>query len=204
MKFEHIPQFTRCAGYAVDIPWSHLLTSLKTYIEDYKLDIDPDFQRAHVWDDTKRTRYVEYALRGGMSGGDIYTNCPEWNNGGRDDFVLVDGKQRLEAVCKFLRNEIPAFGALYNEYEDELILTGPRFRWHVNDLATRIEVLQWYLDLNTGGVIHTEDELDRVRGLLVAEKANPNPKDVARAKKRIKEAAERKTRYAAQKERRRG
>jgi hypothetical protein len=29
--------------------------------------------------------------------------------------------------------------------------------------------LQWYLDLNDGGVVHTKEELDKVRGLLTLE-----------------------------------
>lgn len=194
-KFQDIPQFTRSAGYAVDLPWDAFLESLDRYVSHHKLDLDPDFQRAHVWDDQKRIRYVEYMFRGGASGMDIYTNCPGWMSGSHGDFVLVDGKQRVDAVCKFLRNEIPAFGSLYKDYTDMLPLT-TRFRWHVNDLPTRSEVLQWYLDLNSGGVVHTEDELAHVRALLVAEKANPNPKDVARAAKMEKERAENKARWA--------
>jgi hypothetical protein len=42
----------------------------------------------------------------------------------------------------------------------------------VNDLKTREEVLQWYLDLNSGGVVHTEEELNRVREMLEKEKGN--------------------------------
>lgn len=194
-KFEDIPQFTRSAGYAADIPWSDLLRSLDRYLAQ-GLDIDPDFQRAHVWDDAKRSRYVEYVLRGGASGYDIYTNCPGWSAGDqRSDFVLVDGKQRLEAACKFLRNELRVFGHLFDEYTDRLPLAGARFRWHVNDLATRQEVLQWYLDLNAGGVVHTPAELDRVRRLLEIEKANPNPraatKERAEARRRRMEQAKR-------------
>lgn len=190
VRFEDIPQFTRGATYAVDIPWDSLLRSLDNYLEA-GLDIEPDFQRGHVWDDVKRRRYVEYVLRGGASGYDIYTNCPEWNRGGREDFVLVDGKQRLEAVCKFLRNGLTIFGHLFCEYADCIPLTSARFRWHVNDLATRAEVLQWYLDLNSGGVVHTPEELEHVCQLLEAERANPNPRDVARVARIKKEREER-------------
>jgi hypothetical protein len=75
----------------------------------------------------------------------------------------------LEAVRKFLRDEVKAFGNLYSDYEDELHLTGPDFIFNVNDLKTRAEVLQWYIDLNAGGVAHTTDEIDKVRKLLEEE-----------------------------------
>jgi len=192
-RFRDIPQFTRTANYHVNVSWAHLENSLKYYIEDGGLNLDPDFQRAHVWDDDKRRRYVEYILRGGMGGKAIYTNCPDWNSGGRTDFVLVDGKQRIEAATRFLRNELTVFdGHYYRDYEDRLDMITANFSWHVNDLDTRAEVLQWYLDLNSGGVIHTEDELERVRVLLEEEQRNPNPKDVARAAEKMAWRAERK------------
>lgn len=39
-------------------------------------------------------------------------------------------------------------------------------RFHINDLATRAECLQWYLDLNTGGTVHSATELDMVAELM--------------------------------------
>ncbi len=172
MKYRDIPQFTRQAGYAVDVSWDYLPEHIKHYQNDYKLDLDPDFQRPHVWDDTKRTRYVEYILRGGIYGRDVYLNCTGWDSDRIGACVLVDGKQRIEAVCRFLDNKLPIFGGHYRQdFEDRLRITGPSFKWHVNSLKTRAEVLSWYLDLNSGGVVHTEEELDRVRQLLEEEKA---------------------------------
>jgi len=82
--------------------------------------------------------------------------------------VLVDGKQRLNAVLRFLRNEIPAFGHFYREFKDKLSMTGPSFRWHVNDLKGKKAVLNWYLELNAGGTVHTDAELDKVRTMQEA------------------------------------
>lgn len=171
----NIPPFTRMANYTVDVGWS--------YIEDFLqhdcagADLNPDFQRGHVWDDEKRIRYVEYIMREGCGARDIYFNHPTWMNtissGPKTDFLnqmlLVDGKQRLEAVRKFLASELPAFGTLYKNFKGRLAPNGPRFRVHINNLKTRAEVLQWYLDLNDGGVVHSADELARVRALLAAE-----------------------------------
>ena len=39
-----------------------------------------------------------------------------------------------------------------------------------NDLQTREEVLQWYLELNSTGTPHTKKELDRVKALLNRER----------------------------------
>ena len=180
MKFRDIPKFIHGGSYAVDVSWAYLEEWLDAQIKDgTNLDLDPDFQRGQVWDDGKRIAYVEYILRGGMSSKSLWWNCKGWNHGRRDTpLTIVDGKQRLEAVRKFLRSELPIFrsldkrkkGFLYNEFTDKLGIIDAAFRMHVNNLETRKLVLQWYLDLNDGGVVHTEEELFRVRDLLAKEK----------------------------------
>ena len=37
---------------------------------------------------------------------------------------------------------------------------------HVNNLQTHADVVRWYLEMNTGGTPHTDDEITRVRKLL--------------------------------------
>jgi len=170
MKLKDIPQFSR-ANYAVD----HTLNMLPQTIERYrnekpKLNTEPDYQRAHVWNATKQTRYVEFLLRGGVSSRNIYLNCPGWMDKWQGPFELVDGKQRLEACLGFMANKVPVFGGLYlSDFEDNGPSNLISLRFHINNLPTRAEVLQWYLDLNDGGVIHTEDELNKVRQMLAKE-----------------------------------
>jgi hypothetical protein len=176
-KFRAIPQFTRSAKYVADVSWSHLEDHLFGYEKDsatmgMPFELDPDFQRAHVWDREKQIRFVEFVLRGGSSARTILFNCPGWQAvrpRPRPDhrFVLVDGKQRLEAARAFLRGDFKAFGYFYKEYTDRLPLEA-RFTFHVNDLETNAEVLQWYIDVNAGGVAHTTEEIEKVRALLQA------------------------------------
>jgi hypothetical protein len=131
--------------------------------------MDPDFQRGHVWDDLKKISYVEFIIRRGPSSKDIFFNCPGWmgrHNTSWGQMVLVDGKQRINAVMEFLHNKIKAFGYLHSEYED-ILPSECGFVFNVNSLNTRREVLEWYIDMNSGGVVHTEDEIDKVRQLLL-------------------------------------
>jgi hypothetical protein len=169
-----IPQFIQGANYGVDIGWGYLLRFLKQEVEN-GLDLEPNFQRCHVWTREQQIRYVEFVLRGGTSGNMIQTNCPGYQDGNKHGpYVLVDGKQRLNAVVCFLKDEFRVFegrsyGGFYSDYACmDMLVT--RFRWNVNDLSTRAEVLQWYLDLNTGGTVHTSEEIARVRILLHLEK----------------------------------
>ena len=38
--------------------------------------------------------------------------------------------------------------------------------FNVNNLKTKAEVLVWYIEFNTGGTVHTEEEINKVKMLL--------------------------------------
>jgi hypothetical protein len=172
MKFSDIPKFTKDAAYKVNISWGYLEDWLKQQASDCPLDLSPEYQRDHVWTEQQQIRYVEYILRGGKTGREIHFNCPNWMNFGKKPnkwyttIELVDGKQRLHAVLRFLRDEISVFGHKYSEFEGPLRLSGPDFIIHVNNLQTPKEVLQWYVDMNAGGTVHTEAEINKVRKMI--------------------------------------
>ena len=58
------------------------------------------------------------------------------------------------------------FGYYRKDYTDRTDMIRVRFEFIVNNLQTRREVLQWYLDLNTGGTVHTSEEIKKVKNLL--------------------------------------
>lgn len=173
-RFRNIPQLTDYGGASqTDVSLSYLEQYLQSLLDD-GMDLNPDFQRGHVWTEEQQIRFVEFQLRGGVSGRLIFLNCSNWHKVAKPkDFVLVDGLQRITANLRFLRNEIPAFGTYYKDFEDRLpAMTGPSLRFVINDLPTRAAVLQWYLELNDGGTPHSQEELDRVRALLKAEQTS--------------------------------
>ena len=161
MRFQDIPQFTR-AKYSVDIGWGYL----ETAVQDYKIDLEPEYQREHVWTPDQQSAYVEYMLRGGESGKDLYFNYAIVDNPNKERTEIVDGKQRLTAVRLFMADKLPAFGLTLSQFEDRLVSMTIRFTFNINDLQTEAEVIQWYLDLNYAGTPHTEEERARVQKLL--------------------------------------
>ena len=165
-----IPRPLYFDGYHVNSSMERLAGQVEELAGRDTLELEPDFQRSHVWDDAQRTAYVEYVLMGGISSTTLYFNSTSWSNPEvtNGTFQLVDGLQRYTAVTKFINNEIPAFGRLYNEREGKM--RGMPLSICINSLSTRKEVIEWYLLLNDGGVVHTRDELDRVRSLLEKEK----------------------------------
>jgi Protein of unknown function DUF262 len=171
MRYQDIPQMTPWGGYSVDVRWSYLETWLAGFPSAC---LDPEFQRHYVWTEQQKIRYVEFALRGGRSGKDILWNCPDWNTTAiYDRMAIVDGKQRINAVRQFMRDELAVFGHTRSQIDGRLPTFNASFKMHVNDLVDPADVLQWYLDVNSGGTQHTDDELDRVRRLMEQMRVKP-------------------------------
>lgn len=60
MKFSDIEKLTAWSGYSVNVEWNSLEQTLNQYKEHYNLDMNPDFQRGHVWTQGKQIGYVVY------------------------------------------------------------------------------------------------------------------------------------------------
>lgn len=146
---------------------------------EFVVDLDPDYQRAHVWTAEQRRAYLEYVLRGGKVSNRIVFTCADGRPSISKLWSLTDGKQRLETVRAFLRDEIRVFsssalsteGYLASEIED-LRAVGLRFDICVVQVGSRAEQLALYLALNTAGTPHSAEEIARVQAMLDAELAN--------------------------------
>ena len=153
-SFKAIPQFTRAGSYAVDIPLDRVPKWVANEQEDPGLVLTPEFQRGHVWTKKQQVAYLEFLLRGGRTGRDLYFNYPSQH------------VQGLTAIQRFFGNELKVFGSYFREYTDTIRMTTNTVRIHVNDLQTEKEVLNWYLEMNAGGTPHSKTELARVKALL--------------------------------------
>jgi hypothetical protein len=176
-RFQDIPQFVREGSYQINVGIDYI----EHWLRDHQkpgcgevLNLDPDFQRGHIWTPRQQKAWLEYLFRGGRSGRIIYFNHPGWQGNYQGDFVLVDGKQRLEAIRRFLANEIKVFGSYFREFTDKPRMSNGDLLFNINTLRTRAEVLSWYLQMNFGGTPHPKKELDRVLKLYEKETGRTN------------------------------
>lgn len=168
MKFKDIPQFMRCGHWECDYSINRFVAEIERMEKKEGLILNPDFQRGHVWSEDQQIKYVEFILQGGKTGKVVYLNHPNWISGrytNENDFVCVDGLQRITALKRFIHNEIKIFWHYYNEFKGNLRIMH-NMKINVNDLQTRKEVLQWYIEMNEGGTPHTQSEIDKVKELL--------------------------------------
>jgi hypothetical protein len=142
-------------------------------VEEYGIDMDPDYQRGHVWTTAQQSAFVGHLLEGGRVQPLIINQGPD---GQMNPAELVDGKQRMTACLAWSRDEIPAVisdGRKF--YLSDLDEDGQRqCRMGIGMIygivmLTRPECLKLYLRLNSCGVAHTEAELARVREMLAKE-----------------------------------
>lgn len=165
MRFRDIPQFPH-SYYRIDSDWKYLNEQLESWHRPEMgspLILNPDFQRGHVWTPEQQTAYVEYALKGGTMGREIYFNCSSWQGKYNTPTFCVDGLQRLTAAQEFVNDRLRAFGHLYSEFEDRCMTT---FSLHMLKVKNKRELLKVYLDFNSGGTPHNPAELERIEKMI--------------------------------------
>lgn len=156
--------FVTRTRYNVTVGIDSLRWHIERYTSNYELDFDPPFQRGYVWHDWQKKAYVEYLISGGVSGREIYFNAPHWMGDVPEvKMVIVDGKQRISALLDFIDGKFSIFeGAFFNDlrYEDKGQLT---LNFNVNDITDYKDVVRWYISMNTGGSMHTEDDIAKAK-----------------------------------------
>lgn len=154
--YQDIPQISS-AHYIIDVWLEELPHTIDFYKKWWNLNMSPEYQRWYVWTEEQRIKYVEYFLKWGRSWREIYLNCPRWQRNAEKKMEVVDWKQRLSALLDYLDNKFPAFWHYHKEYS--WFMQCPSLKIHINDLENPKDIVQWYLDMNTGWAIHTEEDL---------------------------------------------
>ena len=149
---------------------------------DLRLNLTPDYQRGRVWTDQQASRFIGFLAEGGEAPTVIVQRWPSSRHGDQPLDEVVDGLQRLTAIIRFARGEIPLetmdgevayVHDLSPEDQRHLMGTaGLKITLQMVQLPTRAAVLALYLRLNRGGTPHSESEIRRVQELLNAERAN--------------------------------
>jgi len=176
MRIE-IPKYIETGSWECDYSLERLVNAIEgwsinpSYEGEAKLQMNPDFQRGHVWTEKQQLSYVEALLSGGAKNAMvIYLNNPNWiqhSDRPYKDFVCVDGLQRYTAIKRFVRGEIKPYGYTWEEYNEGFSFRlSHSIKININDLPTRKDVLTWYLEMNSMGTPHTQDEIFKVKKML--------------------------------------
>lgn len=143
-------------------------------------DLNPDYQRGHVWTTDQAEKFMGHFIEGGpippvyVQRYESSENAPaEIKATYYDHAEVVDGQQRLRAVKAWVKGDI-----------DAVLSNGRRIRYADLDEVdlrmlrslqiafidmSRKDRLDFYIKLNRGGTVHSDAEIDRVRVLRAAE-----------------------------------
>jgi hypothetical protein len=170
MNYKDIPVISRPV-FRATYSWDFILEQWVNVRGDMKVELQPDFQRGYVWTQEQQISYIENMLKGHSAGREVFFNHPTWGtfeNATEYPIQCVDGQQRIGAVVEFMENRLPIFGGHYFKDIGGRLPVGDRafIYVNVNNLKNKKDVLQWYIDLNAGGTVHTSEEIERVRRLM--------------------------------------
>lgn len=148
---------------------------------DVLLELNPEFQRGHVWNLDKQIAFVENLLRGIDINKIIRFNDLTMHPHDNADEVLqnkiicIDGLQRLTAIIDFIDGKYKIFNNQLS-YEDILnnpdkplmrrIFNGALLQFDFLQITSYKEVLEYYIDLNTGGIAHTQADIQIAKDIL--------------------------------------
>lgn len=139
---------------------------LKARVGD-TFDINPDYQREHVWTKEQRELFLGFFLENGRMPLIFLQDDNDWVT----PFEVIDGKQRLTSCVMFIDGEVCArlsdgrsvWWRDFNERDRRMV---PSIKCGIVRLESRAEVLRFYLKLNRGGTVHSDEEIARVQALL--------------------------------------
>jgi hypothetical protein len=137
------------------------------------LEMNPDFQRGHVWTPAQQQSFIENVIRGLVSESAmlIQFNCPNWEDDDVESDLpmglqCIDGLQRYTAVQAYLNGEFKPFGLSIDDMKHSgFALHRHHFKIAMFNFKNKVDILDHYLAFNCAGTPHSEEEIARVRAM---------------------------------------
>jgi Protein of unknown function DUF262 len=138
----------------------------------FGLDLDPDYQRDHVWSIEDKVSLIDSIFNHIDIGKFVYVYLEWAENDGKYAYEVLDGKQRIRAILDFYEDKFPYKGKYFSELSnrDHDHFDGYQISYAEIRNATREQKLRYFLKLNTGGHIMSKEHLEKVREMLELER----------------------------------
>lgn len=149
--------------------------------ENVLLELNPEFQRGHVWKLNQQIAFVENLLRVIDINKTIrFNDLTMRPHNDADDIlknkiICIDGLQRLTAIIDFVDGKYKVFNNQLS-YDDILnhpdkasmrrIFNSALLQFEFLQITSYKEVLEYYIDLNFGGVAHTPADIQIAKDIL--------------------------------------
>lgn len=148
------------------------LSSLLSLALDRGVIDNPDYQRGYVWTLEDKQRLIASVMAERNIGSFLFVKYDYEAYKGK--LVVLDGKQRLNALVEFYTGRYMYEGKFYHQLSR---IDRARFESHRVAYAhldgqrmSRAKLLEMFLEMNEAGVPQSEEHLNMVRELLAKEK----------------------------------
>jgi hypothetical protein len=135
----------------------------------FGINFEPEYQRDYVWEIQDKINLVDSIFNNVDIGklAFIRYNTEQWSKLGFG-YEILDGKQRIKAILDFYEDRFKYQGKYFSDLSH-------RDQWHFENYPislaeasnlTRKQILRYFIKLNTGGKIMSEEQINKVRQLL--------------------------------------
>jgi hypothetical protein len=132
---------------------------------DNDIDMEPEYQRDYVWNEKDKEELIS-SIFDGVEIGRFVIKRREWKNVGDYGYEIVDGKQRLNAICEFFTGKFKWNGKYFHELNKQDINRFKQVGISVCELrenVTREELLDIFIRINSFGKIMSKEHLDKIK-----------------------------------------
>lgn len=166
--------------------YSHPISDVRDWADNERLELRPDFQRNEVWTQAAQIMLIDTILKG-IPIPKIYIKSIVKNE--KTYRIVVDGQQRLTAILKFIRDELPLkkpyqgeyFNLKYSELPESVHDDFIRYKIDINEIfnPSDEEIRDLYSRVNKYTVQLNKQELRKADFpgdfISLAEKISENP-----------------------------
>lgn len=138
----------------------------------FGIDMDPDYQRGYEWTLEDKQKLIDSIFKNIDIGKFAFIHKPFKIN--EPSYEILDGKQRINALCEFYENRFPYKGKYFNELSARDRNHFCNYGVDVAEIAEadRATILKYFLMLNTGGKQISREHLAKVEQMYKAEVNN--------------------------------
>ena len=135
----------------------------------FGVDMEPEYQRGYVWDESDKELLLDSIFNNIDIGKFVFISVSdERRHEIGKEYEILDGKQRLSTLIQFYENKLQYKGKYYNElsWKDRQVFKGHAVTYADVKDCDKKDILKYFLMLNRTGKVMDRKHLENVEKLL--------------------------------------
>ena len=130
------------------------------------MDFDVEYQREHVWEIEDKVALIDSIYNNIDIGKFVFIQLHESTDG--KYYQVLDGKQRLTALCEFYEDRFPYKGVYYSQmcHRDKHTFRNHNITYGFLENPSKRAIYESFVKLNTCGKPMDHKHIDKVKELI--------------------------------------